>query len=254
MAKYLIRIDDIHPKMNYQNFLLLEKLFDKYDIKPTIAVIPENKDQSICSRNSKSIKNFWKKIHLLYSKGWNVSAHGLNHTLSNVPENLSIIKHAVKSEFINKKLKQQIQIIKSSLDIFNKNNIKITSYTFPAHSFNFDSLSALKKNNINIVYDGLFFRPVIIKNILFVPQQLWRPRLVPFGTWTICLHPNNLKKSDIENLSKFISKNYKNFITFNDIFELKINKVNLVDMLFSYLFALLIKFKRKLKKNKLVEC
>jgi len=72
---------------------------------------------------------------------------------------------------------------------------------------------------------------------------------VPFGTWTICLHPNNLRKSDIENLSKFISKNYKKFITFNDIFELKINKVNLVDMLFSYLFALLIKFKRKLKKK-----
>lgn len=41
-AKYIFRLDDICPNMNWDNFYRLEEIFDKYDVKPVVGVIPNN--------------------------------------------------------------------------------------------------------------------------------------------------------------------------------------------------------------------
>ncbi|WP_419041292.1 DUF2334 domain-containing protein, partial [Eisenbergiella tayi] len=38
--KIAIRMDDITPDMNWDNFLALKALFDKYHICPLIGVVP----------------------------------------------------------------------------------------------------------------------------------------------------------------------------------------------------------------------
>lgn len=42
--KIAIRMDDITPDMNWDNFLALKALFDKYHICPLIGVVPDNRD------------------------------------------------------------------------------------------------------------------------------------------------------------------------------------------------------------------
>ena len=44
---------------------------------------------------------------------------------------------------------------------------------------------------MNTISDGLSLFPhrdFENKNVVWVPQQLWRFRYVPFGIWTICIH------------------------------------------------------------------
>ena len=43
----LIRIDDIAENMNWDLMRRSEKLFDKYDIKPVLGIIPINKDEEL---------------------------------------------------------------------------------------------------------------------------------------------------------------------------------------------------------------
>ena len=59
-AKYLIRLDDACHTMKLVNWNLLEKIFDKYSIKPIIAVIPNNKDSSLIYDEKDNF--FWEKI------------------------------------------------------------------------------------------------------------------------------------------------------------------------------------------------
>ena len=43
----LIRIDDIAENMNWKLMQQCEKLFNKYDIKPLLGVIPNNQDNNM---------------------------------------------------------------------------------------------------------------------------------------------------------------------------------------------------------------
>ena len=46
-AKYLIRMDDACPTLKSSNWDYLESLFDDLNIKPIVAVIPDNVDESL---------------------------------------------------------------------------------------------------------------------------------------------------------------------------------------------------------------
>lgn len=46
-AKYLIRLDDACPTFSLAKWQRFFNLFDKYGIKPIIAVIPDCKDKSL---------------------------------------------------------------------------------------------------------------------------------------------------------------------------------------------------------------
>ena len=43
-TKFLIRLDDIAENMNWDMMQKISILFDKYQIKPVLGVIPNNKD------------------------------------------------------------------------------------------------------------------------------------------------------------------------------------------------------------------
>ena len=45
--KIAIRMDDITPDMNWDNFLALKALFDRYHICPLIGVVPDNRDDGL---------------------------------------------------------------------------------------------------------------------------------------------------------------------------------------------------------------
>ena len=62
----LIRIDDIAENMNWPIMDKIEVLFEKYNIKPVMGVIPNNRDPELL-KFPKEV-NFWKKV-LDWQKG-----------------------------------------------------------------------------------------------------------------------------------------------------------------------------------------
>ena len=65
MAKYLIRLDDACPTQDYAKWLRIEKLLDKYNIKPIVAIIPNNKDKNL--QRAPLDTKFWIPLILFLS-------------------------------------------------------------------------------------------------------------------------------------------------------------------------------------------
>ena len=59
--KYLIRLDDIAHNMKWDMYKKVKNLFNKYNIKPIIGVIPDNKDPKLLKYEG-AIIDFWKEI------------------------------------------------------------------------------------------------------------------------------------------------------------------------------------------------
>jgi hypothetical protein len=53
--------------------------------------------------------------------------------------------------------------------------------------------------------------------LLWVPQQIWRFRRVPFGLWTVCLHPNRWDEGDIERFDRDVAAYARNIIGFDEV-------------------------------------
>ena len=49
----LIRLDDIAENMNWELMAKCEELFDKYNVKPVLGVIPNNKDNELMTYERK---------------------------------------------------------------------------------------------------------------------------------------------------------------------------------------------------------
>ena len=75
MAKYIFRLDDIAENMNWDNYFLLKDIFESYNVKPIIGVIPNNRDPELLEYPKGDI-NFWEEIRDLQKKGWAIALHG----------------------------------------------------------------------------------------------------------------------------------------------------------------------------------
>ena len=81
----LIRIDDVAENMNWDLMKKSELLFDKYQIKPVLGVIPKNKDNELLVYPKKD--NFWEQVRIWKSKGWEIAMHGYTHVYDKTCQN-----------------------------------------------------------------------------------------------------------------------------------------------------------------------
>jgi hypothetical protein len=244
MTKYIIRLDDSHPKQNFEKWHLIEIILDKYNIKPIVAIIPLNKDNTICSDNNYFV-NYWSYIKKCQDKSYKMALHGLNH---NLKPSKSLLYFSIYSEYTGKSYQEQYQMIKEGLSILNYHGIQIKYFIAPGHGYDSVTLKALYDNNKEIIVsDGYSYRPFIRNNIKFIPQQIWKFFRLPFGVWTICLHPTNMTYDDIINFEKYISCHYNSFIF--DFEELEYSNFSFKDYIFEYSFILVRKIYVKFKKS-----
>ena len=140
MKKIIIRLDDICPDMNYENFIHMRNILLKERIKPLIGVIPNNKDEKLMKERSKSIfktdEEIWNEIKILQDKhGWQVALHGYEHVKKT--NNGGIMKYNSKSEFAGVPLDEQHESIKKGKEILNSLGLICSSFMAPSHSFDY---------------------------------------------------------------------------------------------------------------------
>ena len=238
--KYLIRLDDACHQMSQNKWHKIEQILDEFDIKPIVAVIPNNLDKKLIF--DKEDNFFWNKVQKWQNKGWAIGMHGYQHELK-FTNSKSLLPFYSRSEFTGVTLNDQVYKIQKSYEIFCKNNIKPLIWIAPAHTFDKNTLIALSNYTpIKIISDGLAINYYKFLNFIWLPVQLWKFRKMYFGTWTICLHPNLMEDRDIDKLYNDIKKNYKSFISISDI-NFKNREKNLIDKLFSTFYWL----RRKIK-------
>ena len=214
----LIRMDDIAENMNWHLMDKCELLFDKYQIKPLLGVIPKNRDPELLKFNKNN--EFWKRVMGWKNKGWEITMHGCNHLYTQKSDKNDIFNYGGNSEFYGLNYHTQLEKIKNGLEVFKKKEIKIRSFFAPNHIYDANTLAALKNSDIKIIIDGYGLFPYYRDKILFVPQLFFKEILLPFGVQSTQVHMNNWDDPYCENFHKFINKNKKKITDLDHIIEL----------------------------------
>jgi len=210
MAKYLFRIDDVCPEMDWRKFERLVNLFKRFEIKPLIAVVPDNQDEVL--KKEKSNPQFWERINELVNNGFTVEMYGYQHKYVN--KSGGLLKIHQGSEFAQLPYDVQLEKIKKWKEILEKNGIKTDIFIAPGHSFDKNPIKALKTEGFKYLSDGIALWPFEKYKMIWVPQIAWKPRKIPFEIITFCLHSNNFSEKDFSKIGKFIQENKKEIVNF----------------------------------------
>ena len=212
MRHYIIRLDDASDYMDIEKWNRIEKILDKYGIKPIFGVIPQNKDEALISKYKQN-PNFWELIHEWIAKGWVPAMHGFEHKYSTNSGGINPVNK--RSEFAGLEYKLQAEKIKKGYQILKDQSIMPEIFFAPSHTFDENTLIALRNETpIRIISDTVSWDIYKSGDFWFIPQQSGRVRELPFKTVTFCYHPNTMSEDDFDELDRFAERNRNLFAAF----------------------------------------
>ncbi|MDP8079229.1 DUF2334 domain-containing protein [Phocoenobacter skyensis] len=246
-VKYLVRLDDACPTMDWQKWQRFEKILDEANIKPLVGVIPNNQDKMQMKDDANP--NFWNVVKEWENKDWAIALHGNNHTYCMLRKNKGLNPINSFSEFVGKSLKEQKEIIKESWETFLSNGIEPKYFFAPGHSFDENTLKAMKEEtNIRIVSDMIASKPYFEQGFTFIPCQMGSFRKIKLpGYYTACFHPNEMNDNAFNKVEKFISENREDFINFGELNLKSLSSLSLYDRFLRVLYFTMRRLKKVLK-------
>ena len=144
----------------------------------------------------------------------------------NLLKNKDYLNHGGNSEFCNHSLNSQNDKIKIGIEKFKSENISIRCFFAPNHTFDTNTLIALKNFGIKQVLDGYGIMPYKENNIIFIPQLFYKNYVLPFGIQTLQIHSNYFNNSDLIKFLNFLKLNKKKIISYNDaLLRINNNKI-----------------------------
>lgn len=217
MTKYLFRIDDICPTMHWDNFSRLKDIFERYEIKPLLAIVPQNHDPVLVCLNNNGVqeKDFWELMRRLQQDGWEIGQHGFEHRY--VTSQGGLLKVKKESEFAGLSIKEQQEKVRRGKEILSHYGIETDIFVAPGHSLDINTCKALLMNGFHYISDGFSLYPYKNYGLVWIPQMLWRLWRMPVGIHTFCLHLNNLSSDDFLKIERFIQRNRGQITTFKEV-------------------------------------
>jgi predicted deacetylase len=246
LAKFVIRLDDAHPRMDVRKWSQIERILNQYDVNPLVAVIPYNLDKSL--NHDPEDQMFWTKVRSWEVRGWTIALHGYQHLYHDVNPKRSILPLHKRSEFSGLPLDLQEKKIKKGYELLKKNMLNPKAFVAPSHTFDANTLKALtNKTDIRIISDGWSIGPYYENNFLFVPQQLWAFSKKKFGTWTVCLHPDTMDDHAFIVLEQKLNEFRDDIVSFNELKLHSVTRKGIFDIIFIWVMTFKIQIKRVLR-------
>ncbi len=192
--RYLLRFDDICPTMNWKVWSEIETALTEQQIKPILAVVPDNQDPGL--KVDALREDFWERARQWQARGWTLALHGFQHKYSAV--HAGIVTPRKKTEFAGFPARDQAEKLRQGVEIFERQGIIPRVWIAPSNSFDATTVFLLPQFGIRIICDGYFRVPFVDQwKIVWIPQQLHGFRPAPPGVWTVCYHHNQWTASDL---------------------------------------------------------
>ena len=235
-TQYLIRLDDACPTMDHSQWKRMEKILDKFSIKPMVGVIPHNEDPAQLIDPADG--DFWTKVKEWEKKGWTIALHGYNHCYDCNGGMKGLNPMWKRSEFAGLPLEEQKGKIHKGVAIMREQGVNPKYFFAPSHTFDEDTLEALRQeSDIRVVSDTIGRYPYKKGDFWFVPQILGHCAKFPFsGIYTFCFHPNTMSDGAFENMENFLKTYHKNFISFDDVDLQRYGNKKIADKFLSWVF------------------
>ena len=182
--RIVIRMDDICPKMKKKPFQRMRKLLESYGATAIIGVVPECRDDSLNLEEEDPY--FWNMISDLQKKGWTIAMHGCFHQY--VTNSNGMISNNKRSEFAG-------------------------------HSYDKNTLLALKNLGFKYITDGLTSKPYTFNDLTFIPcieSKIKKCNRLS----TVCYHTNMIMEQRYEETEELLKNNRADVISFSDACKL----------------------------------
>ncbi|MCR4788938.1 MAG: DUF2334 domain-containing protein [Lachnospiraceae bacterium] len=213
--KIAIRLDDITECMDWPKFLRFKGLLDYYGIKPLIGVIPLCTDETLKGSSEGAPEDFWQYVKDLSGEGWSLAMHGVNHIYTTDKGGLFPLNRF--SEFAGLPYEEQLENLAYGVDIFNEHGIETRMFMAPAHSYDQNTLKALKSLGFEALTDGFGNKPYTYIGLTFYPisfRQSSSLRSKKEGYTTFTVHTNTLNDKDFERYEKYFKEHPGKFVSY----------------------------------------
>jgi hypothetical protein len=229
MTKYIIRLDDLSAYSNFPMWRDILEFSVEHGVRCLIAVIPKCEDKKLMAGEKMNDNSFWFFVKE-HSKKHDIAIHGLNHEI-----------------FGGKSFDKQFRLMSESMKIFIHRKIVPDCFVSPKHVYDDNTLRSMKALGISYMSDGVGLYPWkhLDTDIIFVPQVLWKPRRVPMGVVTFCLHPDTMSIGHIAELKKFILENKRDIIS---IYDVNLTPMEYLNVFFEPIYMFF--YKRRFKRAK----
>lgn len=201
-AKYLVRFDDICPTLNWTIWNEIEKILVEANVKPILAVIPDNQDPQLMAGRRE--ERFWERAREWQAHGWTIGLHGYQHLF--VTAECGIVGTHRRSEFAGLPREEQAEKLRLGCAILRQRGLDPQVWVAPAHSFDWNTVAALKTVGVRAISDGLGAAPWTHEGMLWLPQQFGKFRPMPFGLWTVCIHVDDPPYNDVVSFREAIAR------------------------------------------------
>lgn len=205
----IIRLDDITPDMDWKKFHKVETILDRYSVRPLIGIVPDNQDEKLHFEDRNV--DFIEKIREWKEKGWAFAQHGTYHVYET--ENSGILGINPFSEFAGLSYEKQVEKLSNGRLMLEDMGVDTDIFMAPGHTYDRNTLKALKDTGFTAITDGLYKIPYMEKGLLFVPCRMSANFKVK-GFDTICLHTNLMTDQDCRQLEEFCKAHEKEIIPF----------------------------------------
>ena len=209
IKQILVRIDDVCPTMDYEKFMDRIVFFREAGIKPMLGVIPNCEDESL---KYGEISNFWDMIRKFADAGYPIAMHGYKHIYTTQRRGLVCFRKL--SEFSGLSYETQLIMLQQGKRILEEHGIYTNWFMAPGHSYDKQTVRALRDAGFRYVSDGRSSRPYMLYGVRFVPAtSIWKS---PFNgkIITLCLHPNTDSARSVGDVQRFIRENKMNISSF----------------------------------------
>ncbi|MER3472567.1 MAG: hypothetical protein C4335_00740 [Armatimonadota bacterium] len=241
-ARYLVRFDDICPTANWTIWKQVEQVLERHRVKPILAVVPDNRDPKLQVEPARP--DFWEWLRAKQDEGWAIGLHGYQHLYATDRPGLLGVNR--RSEFAGLPPDVQREKLQKALEIFRHHQVRPDVFVAPAHSFDTHTLAVLRDLGIRVISDGFWLAPRRWRDMIWVPQQMWQFRRMPFGVWTICYHHNRFSQRDIERLASDIARFAPAIISLNEAINMCRETASVADHAFSRLWQKALRLKIRL--------
>lgn len=165
--KIAVRLDDITPDMDWQRFYRFKALLDKYQVKPLIGVVPDNRDENLKGRGEGAPADFYAYIKELQSQGWCIAMHGFQHIYTTKKGGIFPLNDF--SEFAGVSYEKQKKMLEDGKKLLKDKGIETDIFMAPAHSYDNNTLKALRETGFKRLTDGFGVKPYEWKGLIFYP-------------------------------------------------------------------------------------
>lgn len=233
--KIAVRMDDITPDMNWENFRFFQGLFQEVGITPLLGIVPENRDAKLSIEAPHG--DFYEFMKKLQAQGYCLAMHGCYHVYTTGRGGLFPLNNY--SEFAGISYEKQKELLAVGKARLEEQGIKTDIFMAPAHSYDKYTLRALRELGFTKMTDGFGKAPYRYRGLTFYPISFMLSRSLKQqrGATTMVIHANTVTEQEREKYRKIFREYGQNMISYREYLEMEPEKRGLFGRAAEYLLA-----------------